>query len=379
MLATGNLLTNRRAGCSGWRETPRLADCRPVVKYLGSKRRLVEEIVAACASDAPRPGSAVDLFSGTARVGMALKRAGWRVTSNDHTAFAHVLATAHVQADPERVADRAGPLIAELNAIEPAPGFITEMYCRRSWFLHPDNGARIDAARARIGTMDLDDEMRCVLLASLIEAADRVDSTTGVQMAYLKKWAPRAHNRLRLRLPEMVARPAAGGCRAVRMDALEAARTLTGDVAYLDPPYNQHSYLSNYHVWETLALGDEPEVFGKACKRVDCKTRKSPFNSRRTIGGAMRAVLDAIDASTVVLSFNDEGYLDRGELIAMLEHRGPVAVFEREMDRYIGCKIGIHSPTGELVGKVGRLRNTELIFVAGRGAERLRTLGPVAA
>jgi|TARA_R110000782_G_scaffold24264_4_gene62780 adenine-specific DNA-methyltransferase len=379
MLAPDNLLTTPALNRPGWRGTAHLADLRPVVKYLGSKRRLVEQIVAACASDAPRAGSAIDLFSGTARVGMALKRAGWRVISNDHTAFAHVLATAHVQADPERVGARAGALIAELNALEPAPGYITDMYCRRSWFLHPDNGARIDAARARIDAMDLDDEMRAVLLASLIEAADRVDSTTGVQMAYLKQWAPRAHNRLHLRLPEMVERPAAGGSRAVRMDALEAARTLTGDVAYLDPPYNQHSYLSNYHVWETIAMGDEPEVFGKACKRVDCKTRKSPFNSRRTIGDAMRAVLDAIDVSTVVLSFNDEGYLGREELVSMLEHRGPVAVFEREMDRYIGCKIGIHSPKGELVGKVGRVRNTELIFVAGRGADRLRTLEPVAA
>jgi adenine-specific DNA-methyltransferase len=339
----------------------------------------MDQIVAACASDAARPGTAVDLFSGTARVGMALKRAGWRVTSNDHTAFAHILATAHVQADPERVAARAGPIIEMLNTIEPSPGYITETFGHRSRFIHPDNGARIDAARGVIGAMDIDHELRAVLLTSLIEAADRVDSTTGVQMAYLKQWAPRAHNPLCLRLPEMVARPAAGGSRAVRMDALDAAGVLTGDVAYLDPPYNQHSYLSNYHVWETIATGDEPEVFGIACKRVDCKTRKSPFNSRRTIHAAMAAILDRLDAATVVLSFSDEGFLARDELTGLLETRGPVAVFEREMDRYIGCKIGIHSPAGERVGSVGRLRNTELIFVAGRGAERLRTLEPVAA
>lgn len=350
-----------------------------MVKYLGSKRRLVDQIVGACASDAARPGTAIDLFSGTARVGMALKRAGWRVTSNDHTAFAHTLATAHVQADPERVADRALPLIDQLNTLDPAPGYITETFGHRSRFIHPDNGARIDAARAAIAAMEVDDELRAVLLASLIEAADRVDSTTGVQMAYLKRWATRAHNRLCLRLPEMVARPTAGGSRAVRLDALEAAGVLTGDVAYLDPPYNQHSYLSNYHVWETIATGDEPEVFGIACKRVDCKTRKSPFNSKRTIHAAMAAVLERLDVATVVLSFSDEGFLTRDELTDLLETRGPVAVFEREMDRYVGCKIGIHSPGGQRVGSVGRVRNTELIFVAGRGAERLRTLEPVAA
>ena len=350
-----------------------------MVKYLGSKRRLVGAIVEACAGDAPRRGTALDLFSGTARVGMALKGAGWRVVSNDHTAFAHVLATAHVQADPERVAERAMVHIDAINRLGPAPGYITRTYCEQSRFFHPDNGARIDAARAYIAGVDADEELRAVLLASLIEAADRVDSTTGVQMAYLKQWAPRASKALCLRLPEMVARPAAGACRAVRMDALEAAGAVSADVAYLDPPYNQHSYLSNYHIWETLALGDEPEVFGVACKRVDCRERKSLFNSRRTIGDALGAVLDRLDAGTVVLSFNDEGYLAREELEAMLASRGPVAVLEREQDRYVGCKIGIHDPSGRRVGSVGRLRNTELIFVAGRAAARLRGLDPVAA
>lgn len=350
-----------------------------MVKYLGSKRRLLDQIVAACGSDAARPGTAVDLFSGTARVGLALKRAGWRVLSNDHTAFAHVLATAHVQADPERVGARASRLIEGLNALDPTPGYITRTYCEASRFFHPENGARIDAVRDRIAAMRVNPEVRAVLLASLIEAADRVDSTTGVQMAYLKGWAPRATNRLTLRLPEMAPRPEAGGSRAYCLDALEAARRLRGDVAYLDPPYNQHSYLSNYHVWETLAVGDEPEVFGKACKRVDCQTRKSPFNGRATIGPAISAVLDALDVGTVVLSFSDEGYLARETLLAMLERRGPVTVFERELPRYIGCKIGIHNPRGEAVGTVGRLRNTELIFVAGRAVERLRTLAPAAA
>ncbi len=350
-----------------------------MVKYLGSKRRLVDRIVAACAADAARPGTAIDLFSGTARVGMALKRAGWRVVSNDHTAFAHALATAHVQADPERVAEVARAHIDHINGLAPAPGYITRTHCHASRFLHPDNGARIDAARAYIAGLSIDDELRGVLLTSLIEAADRVDSTTGVQMAYLKQWAPRATNPLNLRLPEMIPCPPAGRSRAVRMDALEAARVLTGDVAYLDPPYNQHSYLSNYHVWETLATGDEPEVFGVACKRVDCKERKSPFNSRRTIAEAMRTVLDSLDVATVVLSFNDEGFLARDELLGLLESRGPVAVFEQELDRYVGCKIGIHGPSGSKVGTVGRLRNTEMIFVAGRGAERLRTLEPAAA
>ena len=52
----------------------------------------------------------------------------------------------------------------------------------------------------------------------------------------------------------------AGKGEAHGLEALEAARSLEADVAYIDPPYNQHSYLGNYHVWETLELWDKPEV-----------------------------------------------------------------------------------------------------------------------
>ena len=138
---------------------------------------------------------------------------------------------------------------------------------------------RIDAARDEIDRLDLDPVTRAILLTSLVEAADRVDSTVGVQMAYLKRWAPRAANVLELREPAAIDGPAG---RVERADANELAAELDGiDLAYIDPPYNQHSYLGNYHVWETLVRWDAPDHYGIACKRVDCRTRKSPYNLRR--------------------------------------------------------------------------------------------------
>jgi len=98
-----------------------------------------------------------------------------------------------------------------------------------------------------------------IALTSLMEAADRVDSTTGVQMAYLKRWARRSHNRLTLRMPELVD----GEGEALRREAEDAAEAEC-DVAYLDPPYNQHSYLGNYHVWETLVRWDALDLVPKA-------------------------------------------------------------------------------------------------------------------
>jgi adenine-specific DNA-methyltransferase len=334
-----------------------------MIKYLGSKRALIEPITAAIRTLLPDGGHVCDLFSGTARVGHALKGQGFRVWSNDHNAYAHTLATAYVQADRDRWQDRAVALLAELAATPPAAGWFTQAFCEDARYFTPGNGARIDAVRDRIEAMGLEPELKAIALVSLMEAADRVDSTAGLQMAYMKSWAPRALKPLALRVPALQPAVAAGPCRATRADALETAAAFDGDLVYLDPPYNQHSYLGNYHVWESLVLWDRPETYGIANKRIDVKTRKSAFNSRPGIGPALQAVVDVIRAPNLIVSFNDEGYLDREQLVAMLSARGHVRVVEIPRPRYVGARIGIHNPKGEKVGAVGRLRNVEYLFV----------------
>src|SRR4029078_2373793 len=104
-------------------------------------------------------------------------------------------------------------------------------------------------------------------------------------------WAPRAHNALALRLPDLLPRATHGKGEASCLDAAEAAATVEADVAYIDPPYNQHSYLGNYHIWESLVRWDKPAVYGVACKRTDVQDRRSDFNSRRRVCETRRATL----------------------------------------------------------------------------------------
>ncbi|MDP3406439.1 MAG: DNA adenine methylase [Brevundimonas sp.] len=334
-----------------------------MIKYLGSKRALIEPITSAIRALLPDGGHVCDLFSGSARVGHALKGQGFRVWSNDHNAYAHTLATTYVQADRDRWQDRAAAVLADLATTPPAPGWFTKAFCEDARYFTPENGALIDAIRDRIEAMGLEPELKAIALVSLMEAADRVDSTAGLQMAYMKSWAPRALRPLALRMPALQPAVAAGPCRATRADALETAAAFDGDLVYLDPPYNQHSYLGNYHVWESLILWDRPETYGIANKRIDVKTRKSAFNSKPGIGPALQAVVDAIRAPNLIVSFNDEGYLDRDQLVAMLSARGHVRVVEIPRPRYVGARIGIHNPKGEKVGAIGRLRNVEYLFV----------------
>lgn len=331
-----------------------------MIKYIGSKRALVDRIVELTQTLLPAGGRVCDLFSGGARVGHALKAKGHRVQANDHNAYAHVLATALVQADAERWRPAAEQVITELNAVQPEAGWFTQTYCEGARFFHPDNGARIDAIRERIATLSMEPELEAIAITALIHAADKVDSTAGVQMAYLKRWAPRAHNPLVLKVPDLL--PGQG--LATRSDAEAIAPTVEADLVYLDPPYNQHSYLGNYHVWESLALWDKPDTYGVAAKRADVRTRKSAFNRRGTILPALKGVIQALKAPNLIVSFNDEGFVSREDMEALLGDRGHLTVIETARPRYVGARIGIHNLKGEKVGSVGRLNNVERLFVA---------------
>ena len=314
------------------------------------------------------PRTALDLFSGTSRVGHALKREGVRVHANDHNVYAYALAGCYVMADARTWRERATSLIEELAAVRGRAGWFTETYAVRSRYLKPANAARAEAIRTRIAKLSLEPALEAIALAALIEACDRVDSTVGLQMAYLKTWAPRAHQPLKLRLPEILDGEGSASC----LDAREAASRHEVDVAYLDPPYNQHSYLGNYHVWETLARGDRPEVYGVACKRVDVRERGSAFNRRTTMETAFEDVLSRVRAKRIVVSFNDEGYLALARLRELLAARGRVREVSVEHPRYIGHKLGIYNPRGEKVGVPGPARNREHLFVVECGRARTR-------
>jgi adenine-specific DNA-methyltransferase len=332
-----------------------------VIKYLGSKRLLAPRL----AEIAERLGAstAADLFAGTTRVGQALRRRGIRVLSNDTAAYSMVLGRAYIEAGGDVDRERLRALLAELDALPGIEGYVTETFCRRARYFRPENGMRIDAIRAAIDRTTVSDVERGLLLTSLLEAADRVDSTVGVQMAYLKRWAPRAANRLTLREPE----PVPGPPGTVRdQDANALAAQLDGvDLAYVDPPYNQHSYAGNYHVWETIVRGDEPDHYGVACKRVDVRERRSAYNSRRRSWEALTGLVAGLPVRWLIVSFSNEGFHDLEQMQELLGTRGHTAMVAVDAPRYVGARIGIHNPAGERVGRVSHLRMTEAVFVCG--------------
>ena len=127
-------------------------------------------------------------------------------------------------------------------------------------------------------------------------------------------------------------------------------------------------------MWESLIRWDKPETYGIANKRVQCKDYKSDFNSKRRIHAGLRAVFGALRCKHLLVSFNNEGYVEREDMIGLLSEKGHVGLVAVDFKRYVGAQIGIHNLNGEKVGRVSHLRNKEYLFVV---SERRETVDSV--
>jgi adenine-specific DNA-methyltransferase len=334
-----------------------------VIKYLGSKRALMPVLETLFAASGA--ATAVDLFTGTTRVAGAMKQAGIYVTAVDTASYSEVFSKTFIELDSTEVEtpelERA---IGYLNSLTGSAGYFTEVFCEKARFFQVANGQRIDAIRDAIESEFRNSWLYFPLLSSLLIAADKVDSTTGVQMAYLKTWSRRSFMDLELKVPELIA----GKGASVRSDASDAVSSIGAvDLAYLDPPYNQHRYFGNYHIWETLVRWDKPDYYGIANKRLDARdpVNKSAFNSKLTLPSALEKLISNLDAKALILSYNNESWLSRRELTDMCSGFEEVTILDFDSKRYVGAKIGGYNQAGELVGKPGASRNLEHLVVAG--------------
>ena len=158
----------------------------------------------------------------------------------------------------------------------------------------------------------------------------------------------------------------------MRGDALDARRHARPfDLAYLDPPYNQHRYLANYHVWETLVRVGRARALRHRVQARRRPRRRAP-ERRSTAGATMPdALRRAIEARRRrrgrVLQRRGLGRRSTScvECCAGRGARRGAGASTRQ--RYVGAQIGIHNPAGEKVGTVSHLRNVEHLVVAGAG------------
>jgi adenine-specific DNA-methyltransferase len=262
------------------------------MRYIGNKTRLLPFILRTLRRSGIDVGSAHDAFAGTASVSRALKTNGWRVHSSDLLMSSYVFQRAYVVAEPagRNLEEQA----RELASLPQREGFITRHFSPASgdaragrMYFTPENAGRIDAAREELeawraaGEIGVDDYY--LLLAAIIEGADRVANTAGVYASYMKRWQPNAKRAFSI-VPE---KPLKGAqlADAHLMDATDAARRIGEvDLVYIDPPYNSRQYVAYYHIPEILARGwteSAPAIRGKVGLLAGSEGRSQWSHGRR--------------------------------------------------------------------------------------------------
>src|SRR6476619_2967997 len=241
------------------------------MRYIGNKTRLLPFILRTIRKSGLSAGSVHDAFAGTASVSRALKTRGWRVHASDILMSSYVFQRAYVVAD---AVDAALPeMVRELSHVAPRESFISEHFSPSGnegrMYFTPENASLIDAAREELeawrASRRISDDSYYLLLAAIIEGADRVANTAGVYASYMKRWQPNARRKFRIQ-PELPVR-GAFAARAYLLDSREAAKELGEvDLIYIDPPYNSRQYVAYYHIAEILARGWSGPAGGPAIR-----------------------------------------------------------------------------------------------------------------
>ncbi len=361
-----------------------------LLPYLGNKRNLLELIDEAVEATGVSPDRAtfVDAFAGSGVVSRYAKQRGFAVVSNDWEPYARVVNTAAVTCDAAPALASVGGYeraIAALNALQGTDGWVTKTLCpaddddadprRERMFYRRVTGRRIDAVRQQIEDWGCDEEAAACLLAPLLYQACWLANTSGVFKGYHAGWGGANGTALHRILADLELQPLrfhANGRRhrVLSVDAASLGAHLEGeaDVAYLDPPYNQHPYASNYHVLNSLVLWDQPELPPptargfKAAIRPDWKERRSDFNGRGSALAAFASVMKTLPARHVLISYSTDGMMPLEQLVTEAAEHGAVRTFHRSYKRYRT------SPTRPSP----RPRNLEFVLHVDRGARRRR-------
>ena len=323
------------------------------VKYAGSKLRLLPYILQL--AQKVKPHSVFDGFAGTTRVSQAFAQMGYKVTSNDIAVWSKTFGLCYLKNKKPKPYYQ--EIIDQLNALKGKDGWFTENYggspnggtssrlngLKKPWQIQ--NTRKLDAIREEIDTMDLGEIEKAVVLTSLIQALDQVDSTLGHFASYLNDWSSRSYNTMKLSVPNLIVSQEEH--EVYNDDVFNVLYKENTDLAYYDPPYGSNNekmppsrirYAAYYHLWTTICLNDHPELFGKVKRRIDSSdtVAGSVFEEFRKGTSGRFIVLEAIEkllketnSRYVILSYSSGGRATAEELYEILSKSGEMLEFEK--------------------------------------------------
>ena len=338
---------------------------RQLITYIGNKRSLLGHIARAVELVKQRCGinklRCFDVFSGSGVVSRLLKAHASYIVANDIEEYAAITSRCFLANRSEIDMQRIEAFVDELNervlSEVFAPGFIEEMYSPKNEtkiekedrvFYTKNNARRIDNYRRLIDTVPV--EYKEFLLASLLSEASVHSNTAGIFKGFYKnrdtkmgQFGGSGADALRrilgnIRLAAPVLSNFECDYEVLQEDANDAARRVAGvDLAYLDPPYNQHPYGSNYFMLNLIATYKRPEKISRV-SGIPTNWTRSGYNIRSESLRLMTDLVANLDARFLLISFNDEGFIAPGEMQGMLERFGTVESVEIPYNTFRGSR-----------------------------------------
>lgn len=322
------------------------------MNYIGSKLSLLQFIEEAMDNVVKTDvHSLLDIFGGTNAVASYFKTKNLDIYVNDIQYFSYVNAKAIIENNHPLTFEtlkKAG--IADpfeyLNNLKGRKGFIYKNYSfegtkekeHQRMYFSDENSKLIDAIRLKIRLWQrnalIDEKEYYYLLACLIEASDKVANTASVYEAFLKKIKTSAQKRMILRPLDLnIVSQGEHMYLAFNEDAKELLSHVKGDILYMDPPYNNRKYDTNYHLLETIALYDSPKIKGKTGVRVELNKR-SKFCVKNEAADYLEELIKTAQFRYIFLSYNDEGIISLDEIEKIMSKYGTYSRYEKKYKRF---------------------------------------------
>lgn len=309
------------------------------MNYIGSKLKLsswIEEEVKKVVGNDLSQKVFCDMFAGTGIIGRTFKKDVKQVISNDLEHYSLVLNKNYIQ-NHEAIADKE-KYIQELNNLPLIEnGFIYQNYCigsgsERQYF-SDENGKKIDTIRTKIKEWKqsdkINDSLYYFLLASLVESAEKVANTASVYSAFLKDIKKSASKALVLEAAPFIEDDSLH--LVFNKDSNELIKEISGDILYLDPPYNQRQYSAYYHLLNTITQYDEFTPKGKTGLR---KYNRSDYSKKQKVCNSFEDLIKNAKFEYIFLSYNNEGLMSEYEVKNIMQKYGKYSLVQKEYQRF---------------------------------------------
>jgi adenine-specific DNA-methyltransferase len=331
------------------------------MRYIGNKLNLLEFIYSVIRENNILKGVFCDIFAGTANVSKFFKKKGFKIISNDFMTYSYVFERAYIcnnnmpnfsELSNEIKNPDIFKIINYLNELSGKEGFIFKNYCKegsknlefvRNYFSE-ENAKKIDSIRDKIEEWKINKKINedeyYILLCSLLEVVPSVSNVAGTYGAFMKINDPRMFKPLILEVPTLIESDLNHEC--YKEDSNKLIKEITCDILYLDPPYNNRQYATNYHLLETIAVWDKKIMNNKTGLRP-YETQKSNYCYNSKCVKVFEELIKNAKCKFILLSYNNEGIISHEEIIKILKNKGELKIYTEDYRRYKSNSNGNHN------------------------------------